>query len=142
MSDFIDEMKKSLEFKETDLAGYSPLTLAYLGDAVFDLVIRSYVVNKGNVQVNKLHHHTSKIVKAETQARMADFLEDKLNKQELSFYKRGRNAKSHTSAKNASVMDYRKATGFEALVGFLYLTGQYERMLEIIKMALVEVGEI
>ena len=142
MSDLIDVMKDSLGFKETDICSYSPLVLAYMGDAVFDLVIRSFVVNKGNVQVNKMHRHTSGIVKAATQAKMADFLEDKLNEQELSFYKRGRNAKSHTAAKNASILDYRKATGFETLVGFLYLTGQQERLIELIKMALIEVGEM
>lgn len=142
MSDLIDVMKDSLGFKETDIRSYSPLTLAYMGDAVFDLVIRSFVVNKGNVQVNKMHQHTSKIVKATTQSKMADFLEDKLSEEELAFYKRGRNAKSHTAAKNASIMDYRKATGFEALIGYLYLTGQQERLMELVKMALIEVGEI
>lgn len=142
MSDLIRAIEENLGFKTVDIRSYSPLALAYIGDVVFDLVIRSMVLNKGNMQVNKLHRHTSSIVKAGTQAKMADFLEPMLNEEETAFYKRGRNAKSHTMAKNASVEDYRKATGFEALLGYFYLTGQNDRMMELIKLALVEIGEI
>lgn len=142
MSDLIDAMKQELGMKEVDIRTYSPLVLAYIGDGVFDLIVRSFVVNKGNVQVNKLHHRTSAIVKAESQAKMIDFLEDKLNEEELAVYKRGRNAKSHTSAKNASIQSYRKATGFEALLGYMYMLGQNERMMELVKLALIEIGEI
>ncbi len=142
MSDLIDAMKQELGMKEVDIRTYSPLVLAYIGDGVFDLIVRSFVVNKGNVQVNKMHQRTSAVVKAESQAKMVDFLEDKLSEEELAVYKRGRNAKSHTSAKNASIQSYRKATGFEALIGYLYLLGRNERMMELVKLALIEIGEI
>lgn len=142
MSDLIRSMNETLGLKEVDIRNYSPLVLAYIGDGVFDLIIRSYVVNQGNIQVNKMHRHTSSIVKAQTQAQMAAGLEPLLTAEEESFYKRGRNAKSHTMAKNASVADYRKATGFEALVGYLYLTGQNDRLMELMKIALTEIGEI
>lgn len=142
MSDLIRVMNETLGLKEVDIRSYSPLVLAYIGDGVFDLIIRSYVVHQGNVQVNKMHRHTSNIVKAQTQAQMALKLEPLLTKEEESFYKRGRNAKSHTAAKNASIGDYRKATGFEALVGYLYLTGQNDRLMELMKTALTEIGEI
>lgn len=144
MSDLIQAMKEGLGFQNVDIKTYSPLSLAYIGDGVFDLVIRSFVVNRGNMQVNKMHRHTSEIVKATTQARMADFLEKGgfLSEEEESVYKRGRNAKSHTSAKNASVMDYRKATGFECLIGYLYLQQQNERLIELVQVSLTEIGEI
>ncbi len=142
MSDLIDAMKQELGMKEVDIRTYSPLVLAYIGDGVFDLIVRSFMVNKGNIPVNKLHHRTSAVVKAESQAKMIDFLEDKLTEEELAVYKRGRNAKSHTSAKNASIQSYRKATGFEALIGYMYMLGQNERMMELVKLALIEIGEI
>lgn len=142
MSDLIHVMNETLGLREVDIRSYSPLALAYIGDGVFDLIIRSFVINKGNVQVNKMHRHTSNIVKAQTQAQMAEKLAPLLNPEEEGFYKRGRNAKTHTTAKNASVGDYRKATGFEALVGYLYLTGQNERLMELMKIALAEIGEI
>lgn len=142
MNDFIHSMKSALNLKETDIRTYSPLILAYIGDGVFELVIRSFVINTGNMQVNKMHHHTSSIVKASTQAKMAEYIMQFLNDDELSYYKRGRNAKSHTSAKNQSTIDYRKATGLECLMGYLYLTGENDRMMELIKLGLTGIGEI
>lgn len=142
MSDLIQSMNEALGLSRVDIRSYSPLVLAYIGDGVFELIIRSYVVNQGNVQVHKMHHHTSSIVKAQTQAQMAVRLEPFLTGEEESFYRRGRNAKSHTTAKNATVGDYRKATGFEALVGYLYLTDQNDRLMELMKIALTEIGEI
>ncbi len=119
-----------------DIRTYSPLTLAYIGDGVFDLIIRSVVVGKGNTSPNKLHQFTSQIVKATTQSAMIDSLEDILSEEEMDVYRRGRNAKSHSVAKNASVGDYRKATGFEALIGYLYLRNQIERIVELIEIAI------
>ena len=110
--------------------------LAYIGDSIFDLVVKTKIVTAGNTQVNKMNRAASSIVKAESQSKMIGYLEDKLTEEEGSVYKRGRNAKSYTSAKNASISDYRRATGFEALMGYLYLSGQYERMCELIKDAL------
>ena len=95
----------------------SPLVLAYIGDSIFDLVVKTKIVTAGNTQVNKMNRAASSIVKAESQSKMIGYLEDKLTEEEGSVYKRGRNAKSYTSAKNASISDYRRATGFEALMG-------------------------
>lgn len=122
--------------KEVDIKEYSPLALAYIGDAVFDLIIRSLVLNEGNRQVQKLHKRTSAIVQASSQARMITALNDELSQEEHAVYKRGRNAKSLSPAKNQSVSDYHKATGFEALIGYLYLKKEWKRMLELIKAGL------
>lgn len=129
-------IKNSFGLEEVDIRTYSPLTLAYIGDGIFDLVIRTVVVERGNEPAGKLHHKTIKFVKAQTQAAMAEILKPDLTQEELTIYKRGRNAKSYTSAKNATVGDYRKATGLEALMGYLYLTGREERMIELICLGL------
>lgn len=118
-----------------DIRTYSPLSLAYIGDGVFDLVVRSVIVGKGNTKASQLHHRTSSIVKAATQARMIDVLEEHLTEAELDICRRGRNAKSPTMAKNATMLDYRKATGFEALIGYLYLNDQFVRVVELTKLA-------
>ena len=123
-----------------DIRAYSPLTLAYIGDCVYDLVIRTVVVERGNEPANKLHKKTVAYVKAQTQASMIEALLPYLTEEEEAVYKRGRNAKSYTSAKNASIGDYRKATGMEALVGYLYLTGQEARIMELIKTGLKELS--
>lgn len=131
-------IKERYSLKATDIKTYSPLTLAFIGDGVYELVIRSYLVGKGNRDVNGLHKDKSRYVKAQTQAVMAEVILDLLTEEEQDIYRRGRNAKSYTTAKNASVGDYRKATGFEALCGFLYMTGQTERMLELIETGVKE----
>ncbi len=117
-----------------DIRTYSPLTLAYIGDAIYDLVIRTMLVERGNSQVNKLHKRASSFVKAAAQKQIMEAIEPTLTPEEHSYYKRGRNAKSFTTAKNASVVEYRVATGFEALMGFLYLTGQMQRLMELVKL--------
>ncbi len=119
-----------------DLRTYSPLTLAYIGDSIFDLIIRSLVVAEGNARVSDLHKKASRIVKAQTQARMAEILRPLLTKEEEDIYRRGRNAKSFTMAKNATVADYRKATGVEALLGWLYLKNEFPRLTELVKAGL------
>ena len=98
-----------------DAGTYSPLVLAYIGDAVYEVMIRAKVVNKGSIQVNKLHKKSAELVKAGTQAAMIHLLEEDLTAQEHAVYKRGRNAKSFTMAKHATMADYRTATGFEML---------------------------
>lgn len=118
---------------DVDIRTYSPLTLAYIGDGIYDLVIRTIVVGKGNTRAGDLHRRTSQIVKAHTQAQMMDILLPVLTEEEESVYRRGRNAKSPTMAKNATMSDYRKATGFEALMGFLYLKDEFERLVELVK---------
>ncbi|MBP3338736.1 MAG: ribonuclease III [Lachnospiraceae bacterium] len=134
-----DILKKNFDLKENDIKSYSPLILAYIGDAVYEIIIRTIVVSDGNTQVNKMHKKSSNLVKAETQANIIKAIMDDLSEEELGYYKRGRNAKSYTSAKNASISDYRMATGFEALIGYLYLTGQTDRMTEIVKLGLSKV---
>lgn len=124
-----------------DLRTYSPLTLAYIGDAVYELVIRTMIVEEGNAPVNKLHKRSSALVKAAAQAQLIHAIEPLLNEEELGIYKRGRNAKSYTTAKNASVIDYRTATGFEALMGWLYLKGDHQRMLELIRIGLEQMQD-
>lgn len=107
---------------------YSPLTLAYLGDAVYEMVIRTICVKRTNMQTQKLHRKVTGYVSAKAQAKMMDALIGELSEEEESIYRRGRNSKPYTKAKNASMEEYLKATGFEALVGYLYLQKEYERM--------------
>ena len=126
-------IKQSFDLKEVDIRTYSPLTLAYIGDSIYDLIIRTVVVERGNEPANKLHRKTVTFVKAETQSEMIELLLPELTEEELAVYKRGRNAKAYTSAKNASIGDYRKATGLEALMGYLYLTDRTERIIELIQ---------
>lgn len=129
-------MEEIFEMRQVDIKEYSPLTLAYIGDAVYDLIIRTLVVNKGNQQVQKLHKETITMVQASAQARMITALNDQLSEEEHAVYKRGRNAKSASPAKNQSISDYHKATGFEALLGYLYLKNDWKRMMELIKTGL------
>ena len=129
-------IKEQFEIADVDIKAYAPLALAYIGDGIFDLVIRSIVVSKGNTKANQLHQYTSHIVKAASQAQMIEALEEELTEEEADVYRRGRNAKSPTMAKNASMADYRKATGFEALMGYLYLKDDFERIVELTKLGL------
>lgn len=135
-NDLVKCIYEGLDMKHTEPSQLSPLVLAYIGDSIYDLVIKTWVIEQGNMQVNKLNKKTSSIVKAESQSAMIGVIEPMLSEHEEAVYKRGCNAKSYTSAKNASIGDYRRATGFEALMGYLYLSGQYERMMELVKAGL------
>ena len=128
----LEEIKKEFLLEEKDIRTYSPLTLAFVGDCVYDLVARTVLIGQANQAPDKLHKKKSSLVKAEAQAKLAETIMDLLTEEEQAVYKRGRNAKSNTSAKNASIQDYRKATGLEALMGFLFLTGQTERLMKLI----------
>ena len=128
------------DIESKDIRTYSPLTLAYIGDAIFDVIIRSILVNKGNTAVNKLHQRASSIVKAPTQARMAAALMEDFTEEEADWYRRGRNSKPHTKAKNATTMDYLEATGFEAVVGYLYLTNDMDRICELVSLGIDRLG--
>ena len=132
----LNAVKKEFDCKETDIRTYSPLTLAYIGDAIYDLVIRTVVVERANQSANNLHKKTVRYVNARVQAKMIEAVESELTEEEAAVYHRGRNAKSYTSAKNASIIEYRKATGLEALCGYLYLTGQQERLIGLIHEAI------
>ena len=137
LNDYINER---FDITSKDIRTYSPLTLAYIGDAVYDLVIRSILVNRGNTAVNNLHKKASAIVKAPSQAAVAASIMEELTDEEKDIYRRGRNSKPHTKAKNASTMEYLEATGLEAVVGFLYLKGDTDRALDLIKLGLERNG--
>ena len=124
----LNAFKEALHLKHVEAGEYSPLALAYIGDAVYELAIRTLVMNRGNMQVNKMHKKTANLVKADAQARFYLLLEEELTDAEKAAYRRGRNAKSFTMPKHATMKDYRMATGFEALMGYLYLTEQFDRM--------------
>ena len=136
----LEAIKRDFDCKEVDIRTYSPLTLAYIGDAIYDLVIRTIVVERGNSTANKLHRKAVAYVNARVQSRIIDALESELTEEEEAVYHRGRNAKSYTAAKNASVIEYRKATGLEALCGYLYLQGRQERMLYLIREGIARTG--
>lgn len=115
---------------------YSPLVLAYIGDSVYEVFTRKKVLESNpNLPAHKLHKENVKYVKAKAQSDAMEKIEPMLTEKELAIYKRGRNAKSGTVPKNADLVDYRRATGFETLIGFLELSGQYERLLEIMEKA-------
>lgn len=125
-----------LAMKEGDVRMMNPLVLAFIGDGIYDLYVRSYVVANFKGRVNSLHKTTVKYVKAESQAYAARQLMTFLSEEEAAVLKRGRNQNSVTAAKNASVVDYRMATGFECLIGWLYLMGRHERVEDLIMMTL------
>ncbi len=139
--EFRDRMEDLFQLKAVDTLSYSPLVLAYIGDCVYDLIIKSMVINAGNRQVQKLHQATSRYVQASAQSFMMRAMQEQLTEEEHAVYKRGRNAKSISPAKNQSITDYRRATGFEALIGYLYLNKQYERLLALIKIGLDSLEE-
>lgn len=119
------------------------LALAYVGDAVYEQFIRDYLVSQGKTRPNQLHHAATHFVSAKGQARLMKQLldEDWLTEEEMAIYRRGRNAKSHTSAKNADITTYRISTGFEALVGYLHLMHQEDRLQELITFCITQGGQ-
>ena len=132
------QLKELFHLEDQDLRSYSPLTLAYIGDGVYELIIRTILVKKGNCPVNRLHKKASSLVKAGAQSAIMEVIEEELTPEELSVYRRGRNAHSPTMAKHATMADYRRATGFEALMGYLLLKEDYTRMLTLVRMGIGE----
>ena len=132
------QLKELFHLEDQDLRSYSPLTLAYIGDGVYELIIRTILVKKGNCPVNRLHKKASSLVKAGAQSAIMEVIEEELTPEELSVYRRGRNAHSPTMAKHVTMADYRRATGFEALMGYLYLKEDYTRMLTLVRMGIGE----
>ena len=120
--------------KKIDADSLSSLALAFVGDAVFNLFVRTMLVGSGK-KVKELHIDATKYVKASAQAQILRKLEDKLTDKEKHIVRTARNAKVNTVPKNADIMDYHYSTGFEALLGYLYLTGQKERLDEILMAA-------
>ena len=133
---FLEKMKQEFSCENKDIRTYSPLTLAFVGDCVFDLIIRTVIVERANRSPHDLHKMKSAIVKAKTQAELGEIIQDLLTDEEAAVYKRGRNAKSGSIAKNASIGDYRKATALEALMGYLFLLNQEDRILFLVKAGL------
>lgn len=127
--------------EEHDIRSYSPLSLAFIGDCVYDLVIKSLIIRKGNRPVNVMQKETSRLVQASAQSAMMRVMQEHLTEEEHAVYRRGRNAKSVSPAKNQSITDYRRATGFEALIGYLYLKKNYRRIVDLIKTGLVGLEE-
>lgn len=137
-------MEKSgvrMEIKDAKLL--NGLALAYIGDGVYELAIREHLIQQGQTRPNQLHHYTTRYVSAKAQARIMDYFVTKklLTENEHIFYKRGRNSKINTRAKNTDIQTYLQATGFESLVGYLYLTKQETRLKEIIQLCIQFIEE-
>ncbi len=132
---FIDHMNLK-QLDEATIRMMNPLKLAYIGDAVFELYIRTYLVNKVVLTPHEMSKLAIKYVKASSQATMVNGLKEDLTEEEWTMVKRGRNQKTPTVPKNALMSDYRYATGFETLMGYLYLMGKEERLIEIISMGI------
>lgn len=128
-NDLLTGMKGNME--EKDVKMMAPLVLAYMGDAVYEAHIRNYLIRKKRVSVNELHRAATKYVKAKAQAEIVHAMEQYLAEEEWLVVKRGRNQKSATTPKNAILIDYKYATGFEALLGYLFFCGKTERLLEV-----------
>ncbi len=122
-----------IEREESDINLISPLTWAYIGDCVYELYIRTKLVNETNLKPHKLHIEAIKHVKAKSQAELLQKIYDKLTEEEKDIVRRGRNAENHHLPKNANVQEYMYATAFEALIGYLYLTRQNKRLKEILE---------
>lgn len=124
--------------KKEDIIQMSPLVWAYMGDAVYEKYIREYVIRQGLCKNGLLHKKSIKYVSANGQVKILKRIEEKLTEEELDIVRRGRNSNPHSHAKNADIVDYKYATGFEALIGYLYLTEQKERLEEVLKMCIEE----
>lgn len=125
------------KFTLQDARGLNPLVLAFVGDCIYELFIRTYLIDSNrSMSAHKLHIKTISFVKAHSQSEIMKKLQEELTEDEYYIFKRGRNAKSGSVPKNADVQEYRIATGFEALMGYLYLTEQIERLNELCNMVI------
>lgn len=135
-----EEILECFPQKQTDIRMYSPLALAFLGDGVYSLIVRTMVISKGNRQAEKLHNDTRKYVSAQAQARIGDAIQELLTEEETRIYRRGRNANPYHHAKNATLEEYLKATALETLCGYLYLKDETARFLELLKAGIERAG--
>ena len=133
MDELYKKIKEEYGLSDVNPNELAPLILAHIGDAIYEVVIRTITLSKGNRAIEKVHKDATKYVNAKAQAEIIEKIQPLLTEEELNIYTRGRTAKSNTKAKNASITDYRKATGFEALMGYLYLLNKTDRMLNLIK---------
>lgn len=126
-------VRNTFGLKKVDIRSYSPLSLAYIGDSIFDIIVRSVVVDTGNTSVDKLHRASTKYVSAKAQDIMVKALKEEFTEEESDIFRRGKNTKIKSFAKNASQSEYRNATGFEAVLGYLYLKDNTDRLFYLIK---------
>lgn len=139
-ADFCGQIRRAFSEKPVDIRTYSPLALAFLGDGIYSAIVRTMVISQGNRQARKLHDQTRRLVSAGAQARIGDAIEVLLTDEEQRVYHRGRNANPPHHAKSASYEDYMKATALETLCGYLYLKGETERFLELLKAGIENAG--
>lgn len=138
----LEEIHSFFPTEKRDIRSFSPLALAYLGDAVFEIIIRTLVTEKAKGPVKKFHAKSSSLVNAKSQAMLVNAMLDDLTEEEMAAFRHGRNAKASSVAKNADIHDYRNATGLESLFGYLYLTGQTNRALELLEHAMQKTNTI
>ena len=136
MDESLSYLKEKFSLETLDPNRLSPLMLAYVGDAIYEVVVRTVLLKTGGMSTKNINKKAITLVSAKAQSAMVKVLEPGLTENEAAILKRGRNANSATMAKNASVADYRRATGFEALMGYLYLNGEFERMVDLVYLAI------
>ena len=136
--DLFEGFNQHLKLEPFKKNTYSPIVLAYMGDSIYDLIIRSMVVNKGAKAVGKIHKEVSSYVNAKAQADIYYKIEPILTEEERAVFRRGRNAKSNSTPKNADLKTYKHATGFEAILGYLYMSGNLDRIMELVALGLEE----
>ena len=134
--DLLSGITERFGLKNRDVNAMPALVLAYLGDCIYELVIRSMLVEQGITHVSELNKAAVGYVRASAQKDMFFAVEDELSEEETAVYRRGRNVKSSSCPKNATVADYHTATGFEALMGYLYAKGRTDRLLDLISIGL------
>lgn len=129
MDEFLSNIQGNAKIKtEAEARMMAPLVLAYIGDAIFEVFIRSYLIDQKTVSVHQYHKMATRYVRAKAQAEIVHALQEELTESEWTMVKRGRNQKSATVPKNADLTDYKYATGFEALLGYLFYIGKYDRL--------------
>ena len=121
----------NMEMTPAEVKAVTNLGLAHIGDGVYELLCRSYLISRGGKTVLKLHNATVELVKAPTQAKFADRLKPLLTDEEMDYFRRGKNSHTHAAPKSATPQEYAKATGFETLFGALYLLGRKDRIMEL-----------
>lgn len=141
MENFFENIVRDFDIKQRDVGQISPLVLAYIGDSVYEVFIRTLVVCEESAPVNKLHRRSTGFVKAKAQSDIVHRIMEFLSDEEQNIVRRGRNAKSGTMPKNADVTEYKYATGFESLIGYLYLKKDFRRLVQILKMSVEDDGE-
>ena len=138
MNTFHQEIDREFNLKATDMKTATPLTLAFVGDNVYDLVVRTMLFEEGMRKLNDIHKKKSNLVKADTQAWIAEYLKEQnlFTEEEAEYYRKGKNAKTISHAKNAGIREYHKATGLECVMGYLYLTDREIRAVELCKLGI------